>query len=244
MDIKFDAVAFHLKKMRRRITYSERFINLIAVLAVFFFFFYFRLLRVRYYFHPEFLNLERSKVIYGFWHGRQFLLIPNFSHFNAVVMSDVSWAGEIQSKILNRLGYMVVRGSSKRKGTQALIQMKKIIQEGCPGAFALDGPSGPIYQSKPGILFLAQKLGYPIVPVATSANRVWTLKKTWCRYMLPKPFARCYIAMGKPIDTENMNSQITTKELDRILVEWTRRVDQKVGRLSETDFNASKRKPS
>ncbi|MBN2030076.1 DUF374 domain-containing protein [bacterium] len=211
--------------MRRSITYSEWFINLTATLAVFFFLAYFRLLRIQYDFHPEFLNLERSKVIFGFWHGRQFLLIPSFSHLHAVVMSDLSWAGEIQSKILSRLGYLVVRGSSKRKGTQALIQMKKVMENGHPGAFALDGPSGPVYQSKPGILFLAKKLGYPIVPVAASAERAWVLTKTWCHYLIPKPFSFCYVSMGKPVILTTAQGEITTHELDRILANWTKKAD-------------------
>ncbi len=216
------------KQIRRSITYSEWFINLTATLAVFFFLVYFRLLRIQYYFHPEFMKLKRSKVVFGFWHGRQFLLIPSFSHFHAVVMSDLSWAGEIQSKILSRLGYLVVRGSSKRKGTQALIQMKMVMENGHPGAFALDGPSGPVYQSKPGILFLAKKLGYPIVPVAASAKRAWVLKKTWCRYLIPKPFSFCYVSMGKPIIPTMAHGEITTQELDRILVKWTKKADQTV----------------
>ncbi len=217
-----------LRQMRRSITYSKWFIDLIASLAVFFFFFYFHLLRIRYYFHPDFLKIERSKVIFGFWHGRQFLLIPSFSHLHAVVMSDISWAGEIQSKILSRLGYLVVRGSSKRKGTQALIQMKRVIENGHPGAFALDGPSGPVYQSKPGILYLAKKLGYPIIPVTASAKRAWVLKKTWCHYLIPKPFSFCYVSMGKPIIPTTTHGEFTTQELDRILVKWTKKADQVV----------------
>ena len=89
MNIKLKSFGIFFKKVRRRITYSEWFVNLIASLAVLFFFFYFRLLRIKYYFHPEFLKIERSKAIFGFWHGRQFLLIPSFLNFKAVVnLSD------------------------------------------------------------------------------------------------------------------------------------------------------------
>ncbi|MCJ7813369.1 DUF374 domain-containing protein [bacterium] len=229
MNHTLNSICYRLNGMRRGITYSVWFINLIASMAVLFFYFYFSLLKIRYYFHPEFLKIGHSKVLFGFWHGRQFLLIPSFRHFNAVAMSDVSWAGDIQSKILARMNYLVVRGSSKRKSVQALIRMKKIIEDGHPGAFALDGPSGPIYRSKPGILFLARKLGYPIIPVTASADRAWVLGKTWCHYLLPKPFARCYVAMGKPIGAINSEKPITTDKLDRILIEWTSKADHIVG---------------
>ncbi len=225
MSHSLNSIRYRWIKIRRRITYSTWFINLVASMAVLFFYFYFPLLKIRYYFHPEFLKIGHSKVLFGFWHGRQFLLIPSFRHFHAAVMSDVSWAGDIQSKILTRLNYLVVRGSSKRKSVQALVRMKKIMEDGHPGAFALDGPSGPIYQSKPGILFLAKKLDYPIIPVTASADRIWILGKTWCRYLVPKPFARCYVAMGKPISATLGQKRITTEDLDRLLIEWTLKAD-------------------
>jgi len=229
---KIRSMGFSLKKLRRRITYSDRFINFVASLAVFIITVYIKTLKIKYYFHPDFLKLDRTKVFYGFWHGRQFLLVPSFGSWHISLMSDLSWAGEIQTRILSRFGYVVVRGSSKRRGAQALLAMKKVIEKGTAGAFALDGPSGPIYKSKPGIIFLAQKMGYPIVPLTTSADRAWILKKTWCRYLLPKPFARCYVAMGKPIWVLKKQIGLTAEELDRILIDWTAQADQKVGRIS------------
>jgi len=94
----------------------------------------------------------------------------------------------------------------------------------------MDGPSGPVHQSKPGILFLAQKLGYPIVPVAASADRAWVFVNTWCRYFLPKPFSRCTIGFGKPLWEATEVGSLTPAKLDRILVDWTNRADRKVGR--------------
>ena len=227
-----EPVRSRLKQFRRRITYSEGFIDLLASAATIIIFLYAKTLKIRYYFHPDFLKLDRTKVFYGLWHGRQFLLISSFGHWNVSLMTDVSWAGEIQTKILSRFGYVVVRGSSKRKGVRALLNMKRAMEGGCSGAFAMDGPSGPIHKSKPGILFLAQKLGYPIVPVATSADRAWIFRNTWCRYLLPRPFSRCYVAFGKPFWEAIVDGRVTSGALDRILLEWTNRADRKVGRIT------------
>ena len=234
---KLKSIGFALKKIRRRITYSDGFINFLASLSVLIIICYTKTLKIQYYFHPDFLKLDRTKVFYGFWHGRQFLLVPSFGNWHISIMSDLSWAGEIQTRILSRFGYVVVRGSSKRKGVQALLSMKKAIEKGAAGGFALDGPSGPIYKAKPGIIFLAQKMGYPIIPLAASANRAWILKKTWCRYLLPKPFAMCYVAMGKPIWVAEKDTRLTSEELDRILIDWTARIDKKVGRISSWKQN-------
>ena len=224
-----------LKQWRRRLTYSERFIHFLAVLATLAIIEYTKTLKIRYYYHPEFLKLDRNKTIFGFWHGRQFLLVPSYGPWHVALMTDVSWAGDIQSKILSRLGYVIVRGSSKRKGVQALLNMKKAMERGYPAGFALDGPRGPIYQSKPGILFLAQKFGYPIIPTATSADRCWILKSTWCRYLLPKPFSRCYVAMGRPIWDTIDGETLTPELLDRHMMDWTAEADRKMGRRSEED---------
>ncbi len=223
-----------LKRWRRKITYSSTVTGLLAFVATGIISIYNKTLRIQFFIHPELLKLDRTKVCYGFWHGRQFLLVPNFSAWHACFMTDLSWAGEIQTKIVKRFGCTPVRGSSKRKGVQALLSMKNAMQQGSCGVFALDGPRGPIFKSKPGIFFLAQKMGYPIVPVATSADRAWIVKNTWCRYLLPKPFARCYIALGKPLWEATTAETLAPAEMDRIMVEWTAEADRKMGRTPET----------
>ena len=226
---RFAKFRLRLKGWRRRITYSTRFTDFIASAATLFIRAYTKTLKTQYYFHPEFLNLDHNKVFFGFWHGRQLLLVPSFGHWHVTLMTDLSWAGEIQTRILTRLGYHVVRGSSKRKGIRALLSMKKEIEKGFSGAFALDGPRGPIYKSKPGILFLAKKFDYPIIPTATSAGRCWILKSTWCHYMLPKPFSRCYISMGRPMRVSSESEEFLSAAFDKHLKVWTAKADIKVG---------------
>lgn len=229
-----------LKQYRRRITYSEGFVDFFASLATLAIILYTKTLKIKYYHHPEFLELENNKFIFGFWHGIQFVLVPNFGSYHNVVMTDVSWAGEIQTKILIKFGYIIVRGSSKRKGVQALLNMKKALDKGFPGGFALDGPRGPIHKSKPGILFLARKLNYPIVPLATASDRCWILRSTWCKYVLPKPFSRCYVAVGRPIRSSESEGELLPEELDRILLEWTAKADQRVGTCHQEKTHGNK----
>jgi lysophospholipid acyltransferase (LPLAT)-like uncharacterized protein len=178
---------------------------------------------------PETASLDPAKVLYAFWHGRQFLLGPSFRHQGIAVMTDLSWAGRIQAGIMSRLGYPVVRGSSRRQAARALADMKRTLESGCSAAFAVDGPSGPIHRSKPGIVYLAQKLGYPIVPVATSARPAWVLGNTWCRYLVPAPFSRAVVALGPPIHAA-AKGDLTNDELDSILVRWTAETDASLER--------------
>jgi len=220
---------FSLKKLRRRITYSRGFIHFLASLASLVILLYIRSLKIKFYLHPEIKNGDRARMFYAFWHQKLLLLMPSFGNWHTAIITDVSWAGEIITKILENFGYFTIRGSSKRRGVEAILNMKKAVEQGYSGAIATDGPRGPIYKSKPGILYLAQKLKYPIAPTTVSANKAWLLKQTWDEFFIPKPFAKCYIAIGKPICKEAINGQLNVEELDQILINWSIKIDRKVG---------------
>jgi lysophospholipid acyltransferase (LPLAT)-like uncharacterized protein len=219
------------KRFRRRVTRSTPFVAAIAWAAAALVSAHSRLLRVTFDDHPDLAQIDPSRVLYGFWHGRQYLLVHGFRDRGIAIMTDLSWAGEIQTRILTRLGYTTVRGSSRRKAGRALASMKRAIERGHPAAFALDGPSGPAFRSKPGILYLAAKLGYPIVPVATSAKPALVLRNTWCGYLFPLPFARCRVVRGAPIRAA-AGGGITAEELDRIVDELSVDADRAVGRAA------------
>lgn len=218
------SLRLRLKRLRRSLTYSQGFETALAFCG----FAAIRLLtstlRLRVILHPQVKEeLRRHPLLFAFWHGRQFLLVPQFASWNIALMSDLSWAGDIQTRILERFGYTVVRGSSSHGGMRALLMLKKAVDAGHPAAFAVDGPHGPAFHAKPGVLFLAQKLGLLIAPVTASANRAWILQRTWCRYLLPRPFSRCVVIVGKPIAPASL------VDLDRSLHDLTLQADLLVG---------------
>ncbi len=148
---------------------------------------------------PDGLSLEGKNFIYAFWHGRQFLLFHSHRHTGFVINASESRDGEIQAGILRRFGFNVVRGSSKRKGERALLGLVDGLRNGRNVAIAVDGPRGPAYEAKQGVVYLAGKLGKPIVPVITSARRYWILDKVWDKYLLPVPFTKGVVLYGNPI---------------------------------------------
>ena len=212
-----------LRRLRRRITRSDAFVGALAFLAWVFIALYASTLRVRLEASPEHDALDSPKVLYGFWHGRQLLLTSSYRRSGIAVMADLSWAGEIQARVLRRLGFVVVRGSSRRGGSRALATLRRAVD---------DGPRGPIHRSKPGIIHLARTLECPIVPVATSAAHAWTIPNTWCRYLLPLPFSRCIVKLGRPLWVAG-DGGLTTEDLDRTVAELTATADLAVGRAAE-----------
>lgn len=182
---------------------------------------------------------RNGNVIYAFWHGRQFLLVYAHKFENVAIMTSMSRDGELQTKILYKFGYDLVRGSHRKRGAaQATLKlMKKLEGEeklgarreviGQDVAFAVDGPHGPGFKVKEGILFLAQKTCCVIIPVSTSAKYKKVFNKTWDKYLLPFPFNRCVIIYGKPIEVTK-SDELTRKsaELENELNKITQLADK------------------
>jgi lysophospholipid acyltransferase (LPLAT)-like uncharacterized protein len=161
---------------------------------------------------PDRLASEGKNYIYAFWHGRQFLLFHSHRHTGVVINASESRDGEIQAGILQRFGFNVVRGSSKRKGERALLGLVDGLRKGKNIAIAVDGPRGPIYEVKQGAAYLAGKLDKPIVPVITGASRYWILDKIWDKYLLPVPFTKGVVLYGEPITVHGKSDdQLETK---------------------------------
>ena len=146
--------------------------------------------------HPAAVHQAGKQCIFVFWHGRQFVLLNSHRNRGICIMTSLSRDGDLQTRILNKLGYCTVRGSSSRGGMKALVGMIRALKDGHDVAFAGDGPRGPLFQVKPGPFYLAQKTGAAIVPVAISAKRFWQLRN-WDQYQIPKPFTQTCVRYGE-----------------------------------------------
>ena len=165
---------------------------------------------------PDRLRAEGKNVIFAFWHGRQFLLFHTHRELGVVIPASESRDGEIQAGVLTRFGFEIVRGSSKRKGAQALLGLVDGLRRGKHIALAVDGPRGPIYEVKHGVTYLAGKLDKPIVPVITSAKRFWILGKIWDKYLLPVPFTRAIVMYGEPITVNGMSEDVLESKREEL----------------------------
>jgi lysophospholipid acyltransferase (LPLAT)-like uncharacterized protein len=115
-----------------------------------------------------------------------------------VIMVALNQAGEVETRILKRLGYHVVRGSEKRRGKEALEDMKDILNQGAIAAIVVDGPLGPAREVKAGVVELARFCRVPIVPLVFLPGNEWKVP-TWDRTRIPKPFSRCVTTTTVPI---------------------------------------------
>jgi lysophospholipid acyltransferase (LPLAT)-like uncharacterized protein len=136
--------------------------------------------------------------IYTFWHDSIVLATYFFRRRDIVVMTSQSYDGEYIARFIQRFGYGAARGSSTRGGIGALVEMIRLVKNGYPAAFTIDGPKGPRHEAKMGAVLLAKKTGQPILPFAVTASRCWNLK-SWDRMSIPKPFTRALLNFAAPI---------------------------------------------
>jgi len=139
------------------------------------------------------------RPIMAFWHGRILPATLFFKRRGIVVITSENFDGEWIGRIIERFGYGMARGSTSRGATRALVQLRKMMAEGRPTAFTLDGPRGPAKQAQAGAVFLAKITGNPILPFHIESSRHWTLR-SWDRTQVPKPFAQLSIAIGAPFE--------------------------------------------
>ena len=136
--------------------------------------------------------------IWCFWHR---CVIPAGHHFRdrqIAIMVSRSFDGEYIARIVQKLGFRPVRGSSSRGAVGALLGMRNEIEQGHSAVFTIDGPRGPRYVAKPGPVMLAKKTGQPINCFYIAVKHAWVLN-SWDRMIIPMPFSRACAYGSSPL---------------------------------------------
>lgn len=174
------------------------------------------------------IRKNQGQVIYAFWHGR--MLILSYSHRwqKIHVLISQHRDGELIARIIQRLGFVSVRGSTTRGGTKAIFEMANKGTSGYDVAITPDGPKGPKFKVQLGTVYIAQRSGMPIVPITNSAKSRWTLP-SWDGFLIPKPFSKAVIIIGEPIyvppELTPPELEEKRKEAERKLLELTQKAD-------------------
>lgn len=150
-------------------------------------------------------QLPERTVLFAFWHNRIFLMPYLFrKHWKrrqrgrVAVLVSASKDGEKLARVLSRFDLVCVRGSTSRRGKEALLELTRYVQDGYDAGITPDGPRGPKYVVQPGVINLAQLTGAPIIPVSYTLSHKITFD-SWDNFMAPLPFARCAVRTGAPI---------------------------------------------
>jgi hypothetical protein len=113
------------------------------------------------------------------------------------IMISASRDGDFVSAVVNRMGWIPIRGSSSRRGKEALKEMIEGVKKYRVGAHIVDGPQGPPRVIKAGLITLARQTGAAIYPGYISYENPYVFG-SWDRFMVAKPFSRVLIHIGSP----------------------------------------------
>lgn len=168
----------------------------------------------------EFLSRRTKPCIFCVWHSRLALCIEIYDRFvrpgkvtpGMAAMVSASKDGALLARILELLRVQPVRGSSSRRGPQALLELTSYAESGYDLAITPDGPRGPAYVVQEGIVALAQVTGLAIIPASYQLRWKVTLK-SWDRFQIPLPFTRCDAVIAEPVEVPR---DLTDEERERV----------------------------
>jgi lysophospholipid acyltransferase (LPLAT)-like uncharacterized protein len=137
--------------------------------------------------------------VFLLWHEALLPLLWHHRGQNVVIVVSEAREGQYLADLGSVLGYRLVRGSSTRGASRALLGAVRELREGRSVAFTPDGPRGPRRELKAGVVAAAQRGGATIIPVHAEASRAWRLH-SWDRFMIPTPAARVIVRYGRPFE--------------------------------------------
>ena len=148
----------------------------------------------------------QGHVILCVWHNRLPAALASYNDFararwpsqGLAAMISASRDGSFVASIAQRFGVQPIRGSSSRRGAQALLEATTWMERRYNVVMTPDGPRPPVYQIQKGIIDLAKLTGCPIIPVSNFTR--WKIRLgSWDRFKIPLPFARIECYYGDPI---------------------------------------------
>jgi lysophospholipid acyltransferase (LPLAT)-like uncharacterized protein len=169
------------------------------------------------YTNAELLNPHQNYV-YTFWHRDVvafFLSKPRPLNFAAI--NHPFWYMKIVHVAMKSIGVKeICLGSSGNNGIEAASDLVKLLKNGRSTFINPDGPTGPAFAMKKGVLFIAKNSEVPVVVVNYEYSNCKQLKG-WDKKRIPLPFTTIKVNYSNPIIVTESNFQKATVELETLL---------------------------
>ncbi len=132
-----------------------------------------------------------------FWHGKMFAGWYAMSERKPVALVSSSKDGNLLSSVLAHWKYKLARGSSGKKGMEALTEAMDVVRRGEADTLVItpDGPRGPLHNFKRGAFIAARTLDIPLYMVRVHYHNRFIFQRSWDQFELPLPFSRVSIKM-------------------------------------------------
>lgn len=185
--------------------------------------------RIKSHCNPSIIALWHNRLVFG-------PTAINYIKGNGTaLMVSRSFDGDIISATMARFNNIIpVRGGSSKRadqdkgGKEALAAMIEYGKKGYDLVITPDGPQGPVYKVKPGVVELAKATGYPIFPSGCNCTK-YLQAKSWDRTRVPLPYSYFVYKVGPPItvppDADEEMLEQKRLEVERSLTELAEFVD-------------------
>ena len=147
--------------------------------------------------------VQGKQAIVAIWHNRIFT--PCYFYRYVIrgqvkmsMLTSASKDGAMLAAVAEDYGMSTVRGSSARRGAEGFMDMVRELQSGKSMCITPDGPKGPVYACRPGIIKLASLSGMPIVPIRIHYSCCYRVD-SWDRFFVPLPFSKVTLELGNPL---------------------------------------------
>jgi lysophospholipid acyltransferase (LPLAT)-like uncharacterized protein len=175
-----------------------------------------------------------ERALLACWHNRLLILPVLGEERPMCIMVSQHRDGEMATRLLGAWGVTTVRGSATRGAVGGFLRLVDAFRRGNNMVVLPDGPRGPRYVAKPGVIHLAKAVEAPIYPVAYATSGAWRLK-SWDRLIIPKPFGRIRIAVGEavavPPDASSDQLAALRADLETRLNQLTQSVEAELGMI-------------
>jgi len=163
----------------------------------------------------------QHQIMVAFWHRYLACTMCGYRGLPFCVPVSEHRDGEFIAQVMERHGFLAVRGSTTRGASRLLHGLLDAISEGWSCAITPDGPRGPRHSVQPGFILLARRSGLPLHPLGIAVDRAWVMN-SWDAFVVPKPWAQIVIV----VDTPLLPAQFGGRSADALSAELKARIFQ------------------
>lgn len=148
------------------------------------------------------IHKQGKAVIFAFWHNASHPFFYYYRNKNAFIIPVNKIPGEVLASFARKYNYLTETlnlDGTPAERTETVIKLIRNLKKGHDVPLAIDGPPDEkLYDVKPGVFYIAGKSGTPIIPAGMYAKRGLTMWWRWDKYIIPLPFTKVVLVVGKP----------------------------------------------
>jgi lysophospholipid acyltransferase (LPLAT)-like uncharacterized protein len=142
------------------------------------------------------------------WHNTIGPFLVAFPRLEGHVwLNHPAWFMKPVHLLVGWMGVELALGSSGERGRAAAKAVSDALRRGARTVIWPDGPAGPPFVAKSGVLHIAYESGAPIVPYRIATRGDLRITRSWDQKRFPLPFGAVHVMIGDPIEPPRVQSK-------------------------------------